>query len=146
MMNKENYIWENDRFRKDPYQVPEGYFAEFPDRMMDRIDLEMKKSSGAAKHLLRPWMAWVSGVAAFLVFGWFGIRTFYIQPLQETRYQEDISMLVEFYSQELHEGQLASYFADNKIDLELQSQEDASFIIQIDPDLAEEYIYESVGF
>ena len=35
---------------------------------------------------------------------------------------------------------------DNKIDIKAQSAAEVNEIIQIEPDLAEEYIYESVGF
>jgi hypothetical protein len=144
-MNKDKYIWEVDRFRKDPYKVPEGYFDNFPDRMMERIN-----QSGAVVHpgrisMNRSWIVWASGIAAVMVIGWFGFRNYYWKPLQEERFQENIALFVDFYGEELHEGQLAGYFEDNKIDLAKQATSDWSELVQIDPDLAEEYIYESVG-
>ena len=90
-------------------------------------------------------MVWVSGIAAVLVLGWFGLRTFYLKPLQEVRFQENITLFVDYYGEELHEGQLAGFLEDNKIDLKRQTTTDVNEIIQMDPDLAEEYVYESVG-
>jgi hypothetical protein len=145
MMNIEKHIWENERFRKDPFSVPEGYFAGFPDRMMARVNQAVSDVPTKKRKIVRPWMAWVSGIAAVLVIGWFGFHTFYWKPLQEVRFQENISLLVDFYGSELHEGQLAGYFEENKIDLKKQVAIDVNELIQIEPDLAEEYIYESVG-
>lgn len=146
MMNKDKYIWEDDRFRKDPYKIPEDYFACFTDRMMARLN-ETVSVAPVRKHRgLKPWIVWVSGIAAVLVIGWFGLRTFYWKPLQEDRFQENIALFVDYCGEELHEGQLAVYFEENRIDITNQSGAEVNEFIQMDPDLAEEYIYESVGF
>jgi hypothetical protein len=145
-MDTEKYIWENDRFRKNPYQVPDGYFAGFPDRMMDRLNKEVVLATPTSKRIFSPWMAWVSGIAAILVLGWFGVRTFYLKPLQEVRFQENVALFVDFYGEELHEGDLASYIEENKIDILKTSAIEVNELIQIEPDQAEEYILESIGF
>ncbi len=144
-MDNEKYIWENDRFRKDPYQVPDGYFAGFTERMMERVKQEPVILTVEKPRLIRPWMAWVSGIAAILVLGWFGLRTFYFKPLQEVRLQESIALFVDFYGQELHEGDLAGYIEDNKIDVLNKTSTEIDELIQIEPDQAEEYIMESIG-
>ncbi len=146
MMNKDKYIWEVEQFRKDPFQIPDGYLAGFEDRMMERLNQADVASPDQRRTLIRPWMAWVSGIAAVLVIGGFGIRTYYWKPLQEVRFQENISLLVDFYGGELNEGKLAGYFEENKIDVKVQPRTEVNELIQIEPDLAEEYIYESVGF
>jgi hypothetical protein len=145
-MSQDKYIWENDQFRKDPFAVPEGYFAGFPDRMMERIHEADLVVEPARVRILRPWMAWVSGIAAVLVIGWFGIRTFYQKPLQEVTIQENIALFVDFYGEELHEGELAGFIEDHEIDLKKQSDVEVNDLIQMEPDLAEEYIFESIGF
>jgi hypothetical protein len=146
IMKQENYIWEKEGFRKDPYTVPDGYFAGFQDRMMDRLSAIPVKEFPARTALIRPWMAWVSGIAAILVAGWLGVHAYFLKPLEEERFQEKLSLLVDYYGEELHEGKLADYFEDNSIEVNLQSGTEVNEFIQIDPDLAEEYIYESVGF
>lgn len=146
MMNNENFIWDNDRYRKDPYRLPEGYFASFPDRMMERMNQPDTLSNTEGRKLIRPWMAWASGIAALLITGWFGFRMYYWNPMQEERFQENIALLVDYYGEELHEGKLASYLEDNKIDLAKQATTDINELLQIEPDLAEQYIFESVGF
>ncbi len=45
-MATEKNIWESDQFRKDPYKVPDGYFVEFPDRMMARINQSVILAAG----------------------------------------------------------------------------------------------------
>lgn len=144
-MEKEKFNWEFDRFRKDPYMLPDGYFEGFADRMMERLKQPIPVMIPEHRRIIRPWMAWVSGVAAVLVFGWFGVRNLYLKPLQEVRFQESIALFVDYCGGELHEGQLAGYFEDNKIEVKGQATSDVNELIEIDPDLAEEYIYESVG-
>jgi len=145
-MNKENYIWENEGFRKDAFKVPDGYFAGFPDRMMEKLNQPVPVLTLQRRRLIRPWMAWVSGIAAIFIIGWFGFHNFYLKPLQEVRFQENISLFVDYYGGELHEGQLAGYFEENSIDIIKEASTEVNELIQIEPDLAEEYIYESVGF
>jgi hypothetical protein len=144
-MKEEKYIWEDDRFRKEPYTLPDGYFASFPERMLERLNQEVTPRPESRIRHLRPWMAWVSGIAAALVIGWIGIRQFYVKPHQETNMQETIDLFVDLYSDELTEGQLANYLADNKIDIKVGKVNDVSAIVQSDPDLVEMYLYESVG-
>jgi hypothetical protein len=91
-------------------------------------------------------MAWVSGAAALIIVGWMGIRNYYWMPLQENRFQESIALMVDYYGEELHEGELAGYFEDNRIEVLGQGAADMMQVIQIEPDMAEEYIYESVGY
>ena len=144
-MATEKNIWESDQFRKDPYKVPDGYFVEFPDRMMARINQSVILAAPSKVRIFRPWMTWVSGIAAILVLGWFGVRTFYWKPMQEVRFQENIALFVDFYGEELHEGDLAGYIEDNNIDVLKQSATEVNEMIQIEPDQAEEYIMESIG-
>lgn len=146
MKEKVKYNWENDRFQKDPFRVPDGYFAGFQDRMMDRIHQEKPDMEVVKGRLVKPWMVWISGIAAALVIGWFGIRTYYLTPLYELRFQEEIALMVDYYGEELHEGQLAGFLTDNKIEVGTTEATEVDEFIQIDPDLAEQYIYESIGF
>lgn len=145
-MNEEKFIWEHKGFRKDPYTLPEGYFTGFPDRMMNRLNQQASAIHQEKLRVFKPWMAWVSSIAAILVIGWFGFHTFYIEPLQEVRFQENIALFVDFCGEELHEGQLAGFFEDNKIEVAQQTLTETDELVQIEPDLAEQYIYESVGF
>jgi len=145
-MNTNKNILEDIRDGKDPFKVPEDYFMNFPDRMMERINHSDIQVPVSRKRILRPWMAWVSGIAAVLVIGWFGLGNYYFKPLQEDRFQEGIALFVDYYGGELHEGQLAGYIEENKIELTDQSALVENALIQIEPGLAEEYIYESVGF
>jgi hypothetical protein len=145
-MNKEHYIWENQEFRKDPYRLPDDYFHSFPERIMDRIRNQQSENMAKPTRFIQPWMAWVSSIAAILVLGWFGVRSFYWKPLQEVRFQEQIALVVYYYGNELNEGKLAGYFIDNDIELSNQSIGEVDALIQMEPDLAEEFIFESVGY
>jgi hypothetical protein len=145
MMNKGKNIWEEEGFRKNPYKVPESYFAGFPDRMMQRLSLAASDEPVKRGKILRPWMAWASGIAAILAIGWFGIRTYYWKPLQEARFQERIALFVDFYGEELHEGSIAEFITDNNIVMSEQVQVNVDELVQTEPDLAEEYVYESLG-
>ena len=144
-MNMEKYNWENEGFRKDPFKVPEGYFAGFSDRMMERLNQEEPVVPIKNRSLIQPWMAWVSGIAAVMVFGWFGLKNYYLKPLQETRFQEGVALFVDYYGGELQEGQLADYIEDFNISIPEQTATEENPIVQMEPELTEEYIYESVG-
>ncbi len=145
-MNKENFIWEKDGFNKNPYSVPDGYFAGFADRMMEQLMDPEVAAVRDKRRLIRPWMAWVSGIAAVLLVGWFGMQTLFVKPVNEASIQENIALMVDYYGEELHEGDLAGYFEDNKIDYKGQASIEVNALIQFEPNLAEEYIFESVGF
>lgn len=145
-MENEQYIWERDHFKKDPFRIPDHYFDEFADRLMDRILSETGTSQKERKLRFSPWVAWVSGIAAVLVAGWFGFNSFYRDSVQETRYQENLSFLVDYYGEELHEGQLAGFLADNGLFVGSITGSDFDDLIQEDPALAEEIVYESVGY
>ena len=145
-MENEKYIWEKGPFRKDPYSIPEGYFKDFPDRLMEKLVKEEALQAVGKRVLFRPWMAWVSGMAASLVIGWVGFNSLYIKPIQEVRFQESLSLIVDYYGEELHEGELAGYLADNELAIETPVVIEVDGLIQLDPGSAEQYIYESVGF
>jgi hypothetical protein len=144
-MSEDKFIWEEGGFRKDPYRLPDGYFTEFTGKMMDRVQHEAAVGPHP-RRILRPWIAWISGAAAILVIGWMGIRAYYWKPLQEVRFQESIALMVDYYGEELHEGELAGFFEENKIMMKGQGTADMLEVIQIEPDMAEQYIYESIGF
>ena len=146
MMKKENFIWENETFQKDPFKVPDGYFSSFPDRVMERIYEEDTQKSNIRHLHWKHWMSWVSGAAAVLLVGWLGVHNVYRESFKEVTYQEKIELFVDFCGGELHEGQIATYLEDNSIDLKSQSATDVNELIQIEPELTEEYIYESVGY
>ena len=126
--------------------MPDGYFNDFPERLMVRLLQEDGVPAVARRALFRPWMALATGVAAVLVIGWIGFSFLYIKPVQEVRFQESLALIVDFYGEELHEGELAGYFAENELVVEIPTGSEVNGFIQIDPGLAEQYIYESVGF
>jgi hypothetical protein len=145
-MENEKYIWERDHFKKDPYRIPDHYFDDFANRLMERVNCDPGNSQKERKLRLSPWVAWVSGIAAILVVGWLGFNSFYRTSAQETRLQENLSFLVDYYGEELHEGQLAGFLADNGLFVGSMSGSDLDDLIQVDPGLAEEIVYESVGY
>jgi len=139
-------MWDKAEFRKDPYSVPQGYFNDFPDRLMERLLKEEALHDVGQKVLFRPWMAWVSSIAAVLAIGWIGLNSLYIKPIQELRFQESLSLIVDYYGEELHEGELAGYVSENELAIGAQTIMELDGLIMIDPGFAEQYIYETVGF
>ncbi len=145
-MTTEKYKWESDGFRKDPFSIPEGYFESLGDRIISRIDPVSEAPVAERRSLVRPWMTWVSGIAAVLVLGWFGLREFYLKPHQETQIQESLSHFSDYYGEELNEGQLAGFVADYEVEVSFQTQVDYQDLINAEPESTEELIYESIIF
>ena len=52
MMNEEKYL-EERLSKKNPFQVPEGYFDSFTEQVMRQIP---ERQQGTRRMLLRPWM------------------------------------------------------------------------------------------
>ncbi|HBB93333.1 MAG: hypothetical protein A2X22_13495 [Bacteroidetes bacterium GWF2_49_14] len=145
-MATEKYIWEKDGFRKDPYRIPQGYFESLGDRIISRIDPGTEAPLTVRPTLIRPWMTWVSGIAAVFVLGWFGLREFYLKPHQELQIQESLSHFTDYYGEELNEGLLAGFVADYEVEVSFLTQIDYQDLINAEPESTEELIYESIIF
>ena len=145
-MEEQKYNWQGAKFQQDPFKVPEGYFDTLSDRILRRIDQDSSIQAVRRTTIMRPWMAWVSGIAAALVIGWFGFSELYLKPHQELRFQEELAVFVDYYGEELHEGQLAGYFEQYNIEVTLKSGVDYQDLILTDPENTEELIYESIDF
>ena len=145
-MTTEKYKWESDGFRKDPYSIPAGYFETLGDRVMSRVDPVTEAPAVVRRSLVRPWMTWVSGIAALLVLGWFGLQELYLKPHQELRIQESLSHFTDYYGEELNEGQLAGFVADYEVEMSFQTLVDYHDLINAEPESTEDLIYESIIF
>ncbi len=145
MMSEDRFSWEKEGFNKNPYRVPEDYFDTLADRILRRITRQPDRIPFQNKRIIKPWMVWVSGVAALLVVGWFGFRNFYLKPQQENLFQEQVALFVDFYAGELHEDQLANYIEENQIELTGdQPGVDYNNLISLEPVITEEAVYESL--
>jgi len=144
-MVKINDILNNTQFRDGGFSVPDDYFRNLPEKIMDRIHLEGSSSvQKKTVRLYRPWMAWVSGMAAVLVIGWLGFSLFIQRPSDEALFQDRLQFLVEYSGNDLNEALLAGFIEEKGIVLNKQDNSDMESIIQIFPDQAEGLLYESI--
>jgi len=144
-MKEEKFIWESGNFRKDPFKVPEGYFDTLADRVMARVGESSGKEEAARKRFIRPLMVWITSAAAILLFGWFGFSELYVKPHQEKLLQQDLTLLVDYFADELHEGQLAGFVEDYDVEVTFSTGVDYQDLIESEPVTAEEFIYQSIG-
>jgi hypothetical protein len=144
-MKEERFIWESGSFKKDPFKVPEGYFDNLSDRIMASIGEAPSSETNRRKSLIKPWMIWISSAAAVLVLGWFGISELYLKPHQEKAFQQELTLLVDYFAEELHEGQLAGYVEDYDVEVTFKTGVDFQDLIESEPEAAEEIIYQSLG-
>jgi hypothetical protein len=145
-MSEEKYSWEVKEFNKNPFHVPDGYFDHLSDRILSHVTENPGATATVQHRIIRPWMVWVTSAAAVLIMGWFGFQNLYLKPHQEALFQEGVSLFVDYYAQELHAGELADYIADQQIDLTTTSAVDYNYLIQIEPEMTEEMIYESINY
>ncbi len=76
MMNEEKYL-EERLSRKNPFQVPEGYFDSFTEQVMSQIPVQQQR----ARHMmLRPWMY----AAACLVVVVFSVALYFSKIAPDT--------------------------------------------------------------
>jgi hypothetical protein len=145
-MSEGKLIWEDKEFNKNPFRVPDGYFNQLSDRIMSRVTGQSAGSVRKSHRIIRPWIVWISSAAAVLVLGWFGFQSLYLKPHQEIVFQERLALFADYFSEELHGGQLADYLYENQIDMTSSSTVDYNYLLQSEPEITEELIYESVSF
>lgn len=117
MMKKKDLDASLEFLKKDSFMVPDGYFDQLPDQIMQRIG-EEETVKVRSHRLPKRWLVWASTAAAVLVMGWFGIRHLYWLPLQEQRIEQEIAWLVEAYPDVMHEGTLVDYVLEAGIETE----------------------------
>lgn len=105
--------WQEMRRAGQSFKVPEGYFDQFEDKLMERIKegSEKKKVRFLNPKLVR----WVSGVAAVLLIGFVGFQQLHLKPQQIEMDQESMYAVIEFYAQDLDDTYLAEFMAENDV-------------------------------
>ena len=103
--------WQEKGRAGQPFKVPEGYFDQFEDKLMERI---MEESEKKKVRLLSPKLVrWISGVAAVLLIGFIGFQQLHLKPMQIAMDQESMYAVIEFYAQDLDDASLAEFMAEN---------------------------------
>ncbi|MFO7617523.1 MAG: hypothetical protein R6V75_09750 [Bacteroidales bacterium] len=144
-MDKRIDILKDERLKQQHFPVPEGYFEEFPGRMMQRIHQEgLKPVSRRHKISFHPWMSWASAAAAVLLVAWLGIRTFLPTTDREDLLAQKMQFMVEYYGEDLNEAILAGYLEDQDILLTAGENLEIDDLIYYHPDHAESLVYESI--
>lgn len=59
--------------------------------------------------------------------------------------QQDLSLLVDYFADELHEGQLAGFVEDYDVEVTFKTGVDYQDLIESEPEAAEDIIYQSLG-
>jgi len=119
-INIENLIGKD---LKNPFLVPPGYFQESKDRIMG-ILAEENHNSGTRKVFLRAAVYWAGGIAAALLIGFLLFQNLYMKPQREVRIVEEINWFINYAGPDLNEVSLASFVADEEIELYYQEDED----------------------
>jgi hypothetical protein len=144
-MDKRIDILKDERLKQNHLSVPEGYFEEFPRRMMERIHQESRQRAQHHRKLsINPWMTWASAAAAVLLVAWLGIRTFMPTSGREDFLAEKMRFMVEYYGDDLNEATLAGYLEDQDFQLTAGGNLELEDLIFYHPDHAESLVYESI--
>ena len=124
--------WKEKGREGNPFKVPDGYFDQFEDLMMERI-----KEVGEDKkvRLLTPKIVrWVSSIAAVLLLGFIGFQQLHLKPQQIKMEQETMYAVIEFYAQDLDEATLAEMMAENNVFDEEDTNSDDDLLDYMDVD------------
>ncbi len=145
-MKEENI--NKDRFKGDenPFKVPDGYFQDSRSRIMDAVAVE-KDVRPVKKVNFKTNLYWLGSVAATLLIGLLLFQNLYLRPHQENKIAQEIDWFVNYAESELNSGLLASYVADEGLEVsdffeEIDNSEQSN-LIEIS-DIDELYIIEEM--
>lgn len=119
-INIENLIGKD---LKNPFLVPPGYFQESRGRIMGII-AEENHNARAHTVFLRTAVYWAGGIAAALLIGFFLFQNLYMKPQKEVRMAQEINWFINSAGPDLNEVSLASFVADEEIELYSKEDED----------------------
>jgi hypothetical protein len=96
--------------KKDqPFSVPEGYFANFPSRIMDRLSNEKKQPVHLKKsRILKPWLAMAAALAAIILVGYLIIR--FNNNEGKTEQIQDYADVIDYYIYDFDDETISAVF------------------------------------
>jgi len=112
----ENANWQ-EYLKNDVFQVPEGYFDDFRERMVKQVTTNPVKTVTLRKR--KPVLYWLSGVAAALLIGVIGLHQYVIKPHEDQKEMNAMLELMAYYNADLDDITMVTVLADNEVfDLE----------------------------
>lgn len=107
----------------NPFLVPPGYFRESRERILGII-AEENHNSRARIVFLKTAVYWTGGIAAALMIGFLLFQNLYLKPQKDVRIAQEINWFINYAGPDLNEVSLASFIADEEIELFKQEDED----------------------
>lgn len=121
IMNKD-FNWKDGSNGANPFKVPEGYFEELEEKVMQQISsmphVYHKKSRSIKM------VSWISGIAATLLIGLIGFQQFHLKPQNEILKQEMLFSVIEYYAQDLDDVSFAAMMAEHEVLQDAPAQTD----------------------
>jgi hypothetical protein len=113
-MNRPKNI-ENDqraKRRRIPFEVPESYFEEFPERIQNRL----QGSRDTRVHRIRPWLAYAAIFVGLITLGYAGFRILKSQESGPRLTSEEINETIEYFAYVIDDEMLISEVLESGID------------------------------
>lgn len=102
-----------DGMKKDlPFSLPENYFENFPERLRDR--LETRQKSGFVEKtykLVRPQLAIAAVLAAFILLGYFIVRST-LDTGRQNENIEEYAVIIDYYIYDFDDEAIMAVFTE----------------------------------
>lgn len=104
--------------RENVFRVPDGYFEEFPGKMMQRIGNEGERQQviRPGRKLFKPQFAVAAAILAFAVLGYLSLRYLFTDSTNQELSPQEIAEYIEYYASDLDEGLYYEVLDDIEVD------------------------------
>jgi hypothetical protein len=91
--------------KENIYRVPEGYFEEFPMKMMERIGKqgERQQTKLTFRRFFKPQLVIAAAILAFAILGYLSVRYLFSDGIDPELSTQEIAEYFEYYSSEFEE-------------------------------------------
>jgi hypothetical protein len=113
-MNKDREITDKlDGMKKDlPFSLPENYFENFPERLRDSFQTRHKSGFFEKTYrLIRPQLAMAAALAAFILAGYFIVKST-LNSARQTDTTEEYADIIDYYIYDFDDETIMTVFTE----------------------------------
>ncbi len=92
--------------KENVFRVPDGYFEEFPGKLMERIGHQGDRQEilRPLQRFFKPPLAIAAAILVFAILGYLSIRYLFSDGVNQELSPQEIAEYIEYYSSDLDEG------------------------------------------
>ncbi len=92
--------------KENVFRIPDGYFEEFPGKMMERINHQEERQQVVhpVRRLIRSPLTIAASIVVFAVLGYLSVRYLMSDGINQQLSSQEIAEYIEYYASDLDEG------------------------------------------